>query len=278
MSAAGERPTKATLTVGDKTAEFPILHGHRRAPQHRSLHSDQADRPHRTRLRLREHRRDQVGDHVHRRRPGHPALPRLSDRADREQLHLPRDRVAAHLRRAALAGRACGLRRADPPAHPAARGSEALLPGAAGQRAPDGSAVLRGRGPLHVLRERVRPAQPGACRAEHDPDAREAPRDRRLRAQEEHRPGVPVPGQFAELRGQLPQAQLRGAQRAVRDQPGHVQGARAAADPARGPRAERVHVDRAPGGLDRARTSSPRSRPGSRRSPARCTAGRTRPC
>ncbi|MBS1905661.1 MAG: citrate synthase [Actinobacteria bacterium] len=27
MSAAGERPTKATLTVGDKTAEFPILQG-----------------------------------------------------------------------------------------------------------------------------------------------------------------------------------------------------------------------------------------------------------
>ncbi|WP_251447002.1 citrate synthase [Microbacterium sp. USTB-Y] len=27
MSAAGERPTKATLTVGETTAEFPILHG-----------------------------------------------------------------------------------------------------------------------------------------------------------------------------------------------------------------------------------------------------------
>ncbi|MBS1898593.1 MAG: citrate (Si)-synthase, partial [Actinobacteria bacterium] len=27
MSAAGERPTKATLTVGETTAEFPVLHG-----------------------------------------------------------------------------------------------------------------------------------------------------------------------------------------------------------------------------------------------------------
>ncbi len=46
---------------------------------------------------------------------------------------------------------------------------------------------------------RVRPEQPRARRAQHDPPAREAPGDRRLRAQEEHRPGVPLPRQHAQL-------------------------------------------------------------------------------
>ena len=86
------------------------------------------------------------------------------------------------------------------------------------------------------------------------------------------------PDNSLELRRQLPEAQLRRAVRAVRDQPGHVARARAAADPARGPRAERVDLDGAPRRLDRARTSSRRSRPASTPSTARCTAARTRPC
>ncbi len=64
---------------------------------------------------------------------------------------------------------------------------------------------------------RVRPAQSRARRAEHDPDAREAAGHRRLRAQEERRSGFPLPRQLAELRRQLPQAQLRRPVRAVRD-------------------------------------------------------------
>ena len=43
-------------------------------------------------------------------------------------------------------------------------------------RAPDVGAVVGDRGALDVLRERVRPEQPRARRAEHDPDAREAAR------------------------------------------------------------------------------------------------------
>ena len=45
-----------------------------------------------------------------------------------------------------------------------------------------------------------RPARPRARRAHHGAPAREAPRDRRVRAQEERRPGVPVPRQLARLR------------------------------------------------------------------------------
>ena len=52
-----------------------------------------------------EHRVVPERDHVHRRRQGDPALPRLSDRAARGQGRLPRGRVAAAPRRAADAGR-----------------------------------------------------------------------------------------------------------------------------------------------------------------------------
>ena len=50
-----------------------------------------------------------------------------------------------------------------------------------------------------------------------------------------------------------------------------------AADPARRPRAELLHVDGAPGRLQRTPTCSPRSRPASTRCSARCTAAPTRP-
>ena len=189
---------------------------HRWRAEHRHLHPHPPDRSHDPRLRVRQHLGDQVGDHVHRRRPGHPALPRLPDRAARAEQHLPRGGVAAHLRRAADGGRARRLRRPDPPPHAAARGPQALLLVAAAHRAPDVGALVRGVGALDVLREPVRSEQPGARRAQHDPHAREAAGDRRLRAQEEHRPGLPLPGQRARVRRQLPQAELRRPQRAVR--------------------------------------------------------------
>jgi citrate synthase len=96
---------------------------------------------------------------------------------------------------------------------------------------------------LDVLRGSVRPQQPRARRAQHHPPAGEAARHRGLRAQEEHRSGVPLPGQLAELRRQLPAAELRQPRRDVPGEPGDLARARASADPARGPRAERVDLD-----------------------------------
>ena len=85
VSDAGTQQDKATLTIGDKTAEFPLLRGTDGAPSvdistftRQTGHTD-------ARLRLRQHGGDQVRDHVHRRRPGHPALPRLPDRAARDR-------------------------------------------------------------------------------------------------------------------------------------------------------------------------------------------------
>ena len=217
-------------------------------------------------------------DHLHRRRCRHPALPRLRDRRPREQLDLPRGRLAAHLRAAADRRRARRVLREGAPPHPAARRPQALLLGAAAHRAPDVGAVVGGLGALDLLRGLARPAQPRDGRALDHPAAGQAAGHRRLRAQEGARPGVPLPRQLAELHRELPQAQLRQPRRAVRGRPGAREGARPAADPARGPRAERLHRDRPPRRLDRAPTSSRPSRPASTPSTARCTAAPTRRC
>ena len=266
----------------------PVLPGrHRRVPdpagrrrrlEHRPVDPHPQDGPHRARLRLREHRVHRVQDHVHRRRAGHPALSRLPDRAARRALHLPRGRLAPHLRRAAEHRPARRVRREDPSPHAAPRGPQAVLLGAAAHRAPDGGALERRLRALDVLRGQLRPARPRPRRAHDGAPAREAARDRGLRAQEEHRPGLPLPRQLAELRRQLPAPELRQHGRAVRDRPGALEGARPPAHPPRGPRAERVDVDRAPRRLHRARTCTHRSPPASRPSRARCTAERTRPC
>ena len=54
--------------------------------------------------RLRQHRLDQERHHLHRRRRGHPALPRLPDRAARREVDVPRGLLPADLRRAADRG------------------------------------------------------------------------------------------------------------------------------------------------------------------------------
>jgi citrate synthase len=78
-----------------------------------------------------------------------------------------------------------GVGRQDPSPHAAARGPQALLLVAAAHRAPDVGALGGDGGALDVLRGSVRPQQPRARRAQHDPPAGEAARHRGLRAQEE---------------------------------------------------------------------------------------------
>ena len=99
-----------TLTVTDnrtgETYEIPITDG-----------TDPRDRPapdqgRRRRLRadglrpgVHEHRVVPLGDHLHRRRQGHPRVPRLPDRAARRAVDLPRGRLPADPRRAARRSR-----------------------------------------------------------------------------------------------------------------------------------------------------------------------------
>ena len=61
----------------------------------------QGDRLRHPRPGFRQHRVLHVGDHLHRRRRGHPALPRLPDRPARREVVVPRGVLPADLRRAA---------------------------------------------------------------------------------------------------------------------------------------------------------------------------------
>ena len=109
------------------------------------------DRPGHLRPGLRQHRVVHVGDHLHRRRRRHPALPRLPDRAAGRAVDLPRGQLPAHLRRAAQRRAARRVRGQDPPAHPAARGPQAVLRRLPARRAPDAGAVLGGVGAVDLL-------------------------------------------------------------------------------------------------------------------------------
>ena len=101
-----EAPAK--LLWNGKEIELPVVRGTRERVRDRHLEAARPDRADHPRLRLHEHRLDRVGDHVHRRRRGHPALPRLRHRRPRRTGApvVPRDRVARHLRRAPDRGRA----------------------------------------------------------------------------------------------------------------------------------------------------------------------------
>ena len=199
---------------------------------------------------LRQHRGVCLRDHLHRRRRGHPALPRLPDRAARRELDLRRDQLPADLRRAADPGRARRVLQAAHPAHAAPRGHEALLRRLPARRPPDGDAVRRGQRAVDVLPGRARPFEPpsrSSC-----PSSGCWPRCRRSRR-------TPTRSRSAS----------RSSTRTTRSvycanflhmmfavpaepyevDPDVVQGAEPAADPARRPRAELLDLDGAAGRL-----------------------------
>ncbi len=271
-------PTEATLHYGDTDLTLPRIAATEGNDAVDVSKLFEHDRPGHPRRRVRQHRVVPVGHHLHRRRPGHPALPRLPDRPAGPGLDLPRGELPADLRRAADAGRAGDVHGQDPAAHAAARGPEELLQRLPARRAPDARAVQCGERAVHLLPGQPQPVRPRPGRAVDGAPAGQAAHHRGVRVQEEHRPAVPLPGQLAGPGRELPGHDVRPAGRALRAAPGPGQGARPALHPARRPRAELLDRDR-PGRRARARpTCSPRSRPASTPSPARCTAAPTRPC
>ena len=145
--------------------------------------------------------------------------------------------------------RAGRVHQADQPAHPAARGPEAVLRRLPARRAPDAGAVQRGQRAVDLLPGQPRPVQRRRRGAVHGPAAGQAADDRRLRLQEVDRPAVPLPGQLARAGGELPADDVRLPGRAVRRRPGLREGAGPAADPARRPRAELLDLHGAAGRL-----------------------------
>ena len=155
---------------------------------------------------------DQERHHLHRRRRRHPALPRVPDRAARREVDLPRGRLPADLRRAAD-------RRAAGATSPRQIQRHTLLHEDL-KRFFDG--FPRNAHPMAVLSSAVsalsrvlpglaRPARPRAGRAVDDPAAGQAADHRGVRLQEVDRPAVPLPGQLADARRELPADDVRAA-------------------------------------------------------------------
>ena len=127
------------LTIGDKNYDVPGLRGHDR-PGRRSTSRKLYGAGRHLHLRPGLHLDGElrVQDHLYRRRRGHPALSRLSDRAARRARRLPRDLLPAALRRTADRGAEGRLRLSRDPPHDGARADEPLLPGLPARRASDG--------------------------------------------------------------------------------------------------------------------------------------------
>ena len=165
------------------------------------------------------------------------------DRPAGRALQLPRGHLPADLRRAADRRPAGRVRPAHPPAHPAARGPQAVLQGLPARRAPDAGALLGGQRPVDLLPGLAGPVRRGAGGDLHAAPAGEAADHRGLRLQEVGRPAVPLPGQLLRAGRELPADDVRLPGRALRAGPRPGQGAGHAVHPARRPRAELLDVD-----------------------------------
>ena len=216
--------------------------------------------------------------HLHRRRQGHPGVPRIPDRAARRAVELPRGGLPAGERHAAEQGGVRGLGARRDVSHVRAREPEDLHAGLPLRRAPDGHAARLGRRAVHLLprvAQHLRRGVPGAA----DPAAdREDADARRVRVPARPGQAVRVPGQRAQLHGELPVDAVQDERAQVRRRRPPGAGAGDPVHPARRPRAERLH-QRGPG--DRLHPGRPvhaRSPAASARSTARCTAAPTRRC
>ena len=94
---------KATLSFSDGSPamELPIYKGTHRPGRDRHPQALRADRQVHLRPGLPVHRVVQVDHHLHRRRQGRAAVPRLPDRAAGREVRLPRDLLPAAVRRPA---------------------------------------------------------------------------------------------------------------------------------------------------------------------------------
>ena len=269
----------------DRDADVPGRHGgvpdpaERRRRVHRGhLDVQEADGDEHPRLRLREHRLDEERDHVHRRRPGDPALPRVPDRPDR--------------RRTAPSSRSPGSSStASCPPRPSSSGFDArirrhTLLHEDLRRLFD--ALPHSAHPMSVLSSAVS-ALSTYYEDDMDVDDPEKVELQTVRLLAK----LPVIAAYAHKKA-IGQAflypdnslsfvdnflRLNFGTMAETYQPNPVllEGARAPAHPARGPRAERLDRHGPPGRARRRRTCSRRSPPASTPCTARCTAVRTRP-
>ena len=217
-----------------------------------------------------------LGDHLHRRREGHPPAPRDPDRAALRAVDLPRGRLPPDLRRAAHPGaaRALALRRHPPHVRPRER--QAVRRGVPLRRPPDGDAARRRRRALDLLPAREGHRRPRGALHGGDPPAGEDADARGVLLPPQPRPPLRLSGQRPELPRELPLDDVQDDRGQVRPGSAPREGARRPLHPPRRPRAELLD-ERGPLGRAPRRSIPTRpSRPASRRSTARFTAAPTR--
>ena len=152
---SGRRRTKETelwrtnrrqLSYGDKSIDYPVLEGTRRARRGRYPQALRADGHVHLRSRLHLDRELRKRADLYRRRRGRAAPPRLSDRPAGRAIQLHGSELPAAQRRAAERGRSwTTFQLHDQPPHDAARAADDVLPRLPPRCAPDGDHVRRGR-------------------------------------------------------------------------------------------------------------------------------------
>ena len=169
-----------TLTITDnrtgKQYEIPITDGAIRATDLRQIKTG-AGRSGAEHLRpgVHEHGGVPQPHHLHRRRQGHPRVPRLSDRAAGRALDLSRNGVSDHLRRAADRRAAQGVDDADHAPHDAAREHQEADGGVPVRRAPDGRLPQHRRRVLDVLPRRQEDLRRAVAQEADSPADRQGP-------------------------------------------------------------------------------------------------------
>ena len=149
----------ATLTVGRKSVELPITQRHDRPVGDRHRQALRPDGHVHLRSGLHLDREHGIQDHLHRRRRGRAALPRLSDRPARRARRFPRDLLPASLRRIADRRAEGRLRLSRHAPHDGARPDEPFLQRLPARRASDvGDGGVRRR--ARRLLSRLRPTSP----------------------------------------------------------------------------------------------------------------------
>ena len=222
---------------------LPDLRGHDRPVGDRHRQALRRGRDVHLRSRLHLDRKLRVQDHLYRRRRGHPALSRLSDRAAGRARRLPRDLLPPALRRTADRRAEGRFRQSRHAPHDGARADEPVLSGLPARRPSDGGDDRLRRRALGLLSRLDRHLRSAPAHGRLDPHDREDADARRHGLQVFDRPAVRLSEERARLRHQLPAHVLCGAVRGVQAQRGA--GARHGPHlhPARRPRAERLDLD-----------------------------------
>ena len=243
--------TPATITHGDKSLELPFVEATQGNNGYDIGKLMAADRRHDVRHRLRQHGRLQVGDHLHRRRRGHPALPRLPDRAAGREVDASwRRPTSCSTASCPTAEQLDRLHRQGQPPHGDRRAHARDVPHLPAPLAPDARAVGRRHGAGPVL-------APTRSASSDEQDRRRHATGCMAKvptlAAYGYKNSIGQPTLYPDYSLSYVENFLRMSFGAV-TQPVRVrrrdhQGARRAADPARRPRAELLDVDGPPGRL-----------------------------